>query len=276
LDVRAKRTDAEVARSQAALDAGIARSQADAEANIAAKAQFSSAIIDVGKGALERARGSADTVQKAGATMVTLYTAVLAVAFSVSERPLPTRGLIPAILLGVAIALSTGFVAYLPRPGEKPRDVPDGPIPIEQLPDTFVAWTSDAALARRKWLRASVVALGIAVFFLPAPFIALHHNTASPPASDWPTPANIGTSDTALEQIVYKAQVDEASKRHTAPVADDKNNGAWWWAFGGALLAIAVIPQIGDSPQWLRAIGRWLRGPEVVYYATDRRAEPDV
>ena len=61
------------------------------------------ALLDVAKGTLDRARANADLVQKASAALVPLYTGALALAFSVGDHPLPLRGLIPTILLGLAV-----------------------------------------------------------------------------------------------------------------------------------------------------------------------------
>jgi hypothetical protein len=54
--------------------------------------------------------------------IVTLYTAVLAVAFSVADHPLPWTGLLPAFFLGLAITFAAGFLAYLPKAGPEHGD----------------------------------------------------------------------------------------------------------------------------------------------------------
>lgn len=103
LDVRKKRADAEIARAQALVDADIAVDQS-----------YYEAVFEVAKSAIDRARSSAETLQKAAGAVVTLYTGALALAFSVGESPLPGKALFAAVLLGLAVVCSTAFVAFLP------------------------------------------------------------------------------------------------------------------------------------------------------------------
>jgi len=52
------------------------------------------------------------TVQKAAAAIAALYTPLLGVVFSVNDNPLPSRGVIPVLFLGLAILSSTAYLAY--------------------------------------------------------------------------------------------------------------------------------------------------------------------
>jgi hypothetical protein len=70
LEVRKKRTDAEIASAQADRDAALALDQS-----------FYEAVFDVAKGSIDRARASADFVQKGASAVVAIYGAVLGVAF---------------------------------------------------------------------------------------------------------------------------------------------------------------------------------------------------
>ena len=107
LEVRKKRTDQEIALNEG--DRAVER---------AVRQAYYQAVLDLSKASVDRARASGETVQKAAATIVTLYTGVLALAFSVAEHPLPFRALFAAFLLGLAIVMSTAFLAYLPDPDD--------------------------------------------------------------------------------------------------------------------------------------------------------------
>lgn len=76
-------------------------------AKIALEKSFVDHIFDVAKGSIDRARAGAEKVQTAATAIAGLYTTVLGVSFSVTEKPLPGRGLIAPIFLGAAIVAST-------------------------------------------------------------------------------------------------------------------------------------------------------------------------
>lgn len=235
LEVRKKRAEQEIAQAQSDIDAENGTLQ-----------EFYKAILEVGKGSIDRARASADTVQKAAAAIGTIYAAALTVAFSASDRPLPIRGIIPGILLGLALVLSTFFLAYLPDPDEGRSDPSE--LEVSELPDAFVAWTKKAALARRKWLRASVLALGLSLVFLPAPFVALGHSPDKARSPDWPPLASSAQdANLELQKIVYTAQIDETKTLRAKPVASDSKDYWWWIGLGAALLVIITVPQIERS-----------------------------
>jgi hypothetical protein len=156
--------------------AGQTRTQSEAQAELDLNAEFHKAILAVAQGTLDRARSGAETVQKAAAAVLTVYTAVLGVTFSVTDHPLPARGLAPAVLLGFAIVFSTGYLAFLrgTRTETAAPEAQSSPRAAELARDRFfIEWTRTASLKRSYWLRASVLCLGFAVMFLPAPFIAV-------------------------------------------------------------------------------------------------------
>jgi hypothetical protein len=256
LEVRKKRTDQQIARKQAEHDAAIARRQAEADADLALEQEYFKAVLEVAKGAIERARGSADTVQKAAAAIVTLYTGVLALAFSVAEAPLPGKALFAAVLLGLAVVLSTAFLAYLPDPEtQDARRAAAGPEEDlgERLTAMFTRWTGTAALQRSRALRASVVALAGGVVLMPAPFVTLGEKETPATDVEWPKPAS-APKDPELRKILYTAQVAEAAEQRTAPIASDGPDKLWLGAFVIALVAVAVtfmgwVPRAhGDRP----------------------------
>jgi hypothetical protein len=107
-------------------EADIALEKADWDAEYQLDAQYHSAVMDVAKAAIERARSGAELVQKSAAAIGTAYAALLALSFSVANNPLPPRGAIPGIFLGLSIVLSTAYVAFITKPDHvakgSPRD----------------------------------------------------------------------------------------------------------------------------------------------------------
>jgi hypothetical protein len=233
LEVRKKRTDAEIERAKAERAVDLAVEQA-----------YYQAVIDLAKGGLDRTRASAETVQKAAATIVTLYTGTLALAFAAGSHPLPFRALFAALLLGLAVALSTAYLAYLPDPDRADPDNVSGPPdlnPSDSTVRTFVLWSRKAALERSYPLRASVLALAAALFFLPAPFIQKGAAQTPTPKVNWPS-APTQVSDPELQKILYTAQVKEAADARNAPVADEGNDTFWGVLFVSVLLIVLVVP----------------------------------
>jgi hypothetical protein len=154
------------------------------DANIAAEAagrgvgnhlqqSFHENLAEIAKTSLERARSAAELVQKAAGAVVTIYTGLLALVFSVTDNPLPARGTIPALFLGLAIALSTAYVGYLTRAKDTPGPRPHSSARLYQLrrTATFIIWVRQSVLNRAYWLRGSVISLGFGVLFLPLPFL---------------------------------------------------------------------------------------------------------
>jgi hypothetical protein len=246
--------DAEIAAAQEHAKAVDARVQAEADAELANHAEFHKALIAVGQGSIERARASAETVQKAATGILALYTAVLGVAFSVTENALPSRGVIPTLFLGTAVVCSTAYLAYLTQPGGSSAPRPTGgfrPASLERS-RAFIRWAGNTARHRAYWLRASVVSLGVALMFLPAPFLGplppLNRiYPADEPAAaevpDWPNVPTGPASDLPLRKIVYKAQVDEiAAERKAAGPARIDANRSWWWGAALGLLAVLLFP----------------------------------
>jgi hypothetical protein len=263
--------DTDPARQQAIFEAKVdlakqraaatsARTQSEVQAELDLNAEYYKAIFEVGKGTLERSRAGAETVQKAAAAIVTLYTGLLAVTFSVAERPLPPRGAVPAILLGSAIVLSTFYVAFLGRSGKRFVEAPTATSSLREneleRAVAFLTWMRESALRRAYFLRASVLALGFGVMLLPAPFVALGHldvpivgwtfgkettGSAAAAAPDWPpVPATTG-SDPELTRIVYRAQVKEAADRRQAPAPARSGTDDFWFALTGVALGLCLL-----------------------------------
>jgi hypothetical protein len=258
LEVRKKRTDQEIERARADLDAQIAARKVSSDADIAIEKSYYDAVLEVAKGTIDRARGSGETVQKAAAAIVTLYTGVLALAFSVGDNPLPAKALFAAISLGVAIFLSTAFLAYLPDADKESRQDPirpKGPIG-ERLTETFVRWTRTAARERAALLRGSVIALAAAVALMPAPFVSIGEakgEVGKSPA--WPTPDPASGADTELSKILYTAQVAEVAEERRQPVARGNDDEVWTAGFVVAMLSVLWVVRPGFLRGWSIRVG---------------------
>jgi hypothetical protein len=244
LEVRKKRTDQEIARAKAETDAALAT-----------KADYYKAVLEVAKGAIDRSRASAELVQKAAAAIVTLYAGILALAFSVADNPLPGRALFAAVLLGLAIALSTAFLAFLPPMEDEDErltaeEVGEGGEPGERLTRMFVLWTRKASLARAPWLRAAVVALLGAVVLIPAPFVKLGDPVKEAADVAWPKPPAAG-SNLELQKILYTAEVAEKAELRKRPLANGSSDEFWTWTFF-AFLAFTLLFFIGLLPRGVK------------------------
>lgn len=231
--------------------------KADIDSDISLYEKYHEALLAVAKDSIERSRSSADLLQKAAAAIATIYVGILGVSFSVADRPMPSRGAVPAVFLGLAISLSTVYLAYLTRPA--PVTEPPSPTSTREgaklRARTFISWITSGVENRGIWLRRAVVALGIGVALLPAPFVALKSNTlatdSQPTLASWPTPPD-DVSNPSLHRILYAAQVEETAelrKAQSAPANDDGNDSAWWAvAVLGLLVVWRVPPKVGADP----------------------------
>ncbi|MEV8377854.1 hypothetical protein AB0P21_34265 [Kribbella sp. NPDC056861] len=248
------------AEQAAVLSADLAEVKADLDADRASAAAFSEAILTVAKGGIDRARGSAEFVQKGATAIFALYTGALTLAFSVTDNPLPARGILPSLFLGFAVLLATAYLAFLTR-GDRVKDPADAAgVPEAQLnrTRTFVAWTNSSVLNRAPLLRCAVVALGIGVVSLPAPFLTppSDHRVAEVVCSagqekdpttgvcvaPWPEVPSGAAADAPLRQKLYEAQLAEvtasrASARSGATAAPDDTR----WVVGAAVIGLVAI-----------------------------------
>jgi hypothetical protein len=239
------------ANGKALYEAKVGRVTADDDARLALQKAFVDGVIDVAKGSIDRARAGAELVQKGAAAVVTIYTAVLGVSFSVAERPLPSRGVIAPVLLGVAVVLSTVYLAYQSKPDDDVDELDEEPsshATALEVARRYVMWTRSGASQRRYWLRASVVSLGLALVFLPAPFVTFKSSDANAVAATktaWPSqPTEV--QDPALQRILYAAQVKEAATNRAKPatVAADGHDEEWALAGAIALILVFAAPAI--------------------------------
>ena len=267
----------ELAKQRDAADG--TRAQAEVQAGTELNAEYFKVDLRGWQGNAGAVARRATSVQTAAAAIVTLYTGLLGVTFSVSDRPLPPRGAVPAVMLGLAIVLATFYVAYLGRAGRDWVEADTAsslPRAAEQRRAVaFLQWMRESALRRAYFLRASVLALGFGVMLLPAPFLSVGQvkvpvltwtfGSPTPPsgaAAPWPaTPTE--TSDAALQRILYRAQVQEAAERRKAPGPSRSGADGLWFALLavaiGATLVLAAIGGRGEDDPRAQAEARGAR-----------------
>jgi hypothetical protein len=246
--------DATIARDKAQEDAFISWATANRNADIANLDKFNTSMYSVASGSIERGRSGAELVQKASAAIATLYTGVLALVFSVTSNPLPARGVLTPLFLGLAVVLSTAYIAYLgPSKGLTPGPTPTlglEPKSFQRL-NTFIAVTSTIATRRSRSLRASVVALGFGLIYIAAPFISFTHvasdTKALPTSPTWPKPPTGATSE--LDKTLFAAQVKEvADARAQTTTGGDRNQDLTVLIIGIVVggLAVWIIPMVTE------------------------------
>lgn len=136
-----------------------------------------SAYLDVAKGQVDRSIQRADFVQKAAGAIATAYVAILGLSFSVAPgtaaSPLPAVAIVPTLFLGLALVLSSFYVAFVTRPEDVPQQAATGLLRLDQYVrrDNFIVWARSAVLERAWLLQLSVICLAIGILTLPLPYI---------------------------------------------------------------------------------------------------------
>src|SRR4051812_21319004 len=85
-------------------------------AEIDLRASIHAAYIEVQKAKIDRTLGAADAVTRAAGAIATIYTGLLALDYSVGRdppRPLPARGIAPAMFLALAFFFSVVNVGFI-------------------------------------------------------------------------------------------------------------------------------------------------------------------
>jgi hypothetical protein len=266
-------TDKKGEWEKAVFDAKLKRVEASYAAENAIDAEFFKSVFAVAQGSIDRARAGADTVQKAAAAIAALYTPLLGVVFSVSDNPLPSRGVIPVLFLGLAILSSTAYLAYQTRAAAVGVLEPKGSTferNIERA-RSFIEWTRKAADHRSYLLKVGVVALAVGIAFLPAPFVSFQIGSDTkdeesaaataitiPTEPVWPEVGTEAGDEPLLQRVLYRAKVAEVAKLRdeVATAAEPFDTGVddwWWWAaavgFGVTLLAPFGIDALFGKPQ---------------------------
>jgi hypothetical protein len=265
-----------------------ARRKAEWDTDLDVHKQVMTSMVELTKGSIDRSRDSAKFVQTVSAALATAYTAVLGFVFAVKDNPLPARGFIPTIFLGLSAALATAYLAYLTQ-NTGAKALPGAALPREnslRKVAFLVDWTGSTVYQRAPLLRGSVIALLIAVGFLPIAVVNLDHpptipfltaaaspttsssattgpSSVSPtPGSTWPPPPSIVATE-AMTVELYKAQLAayadqlkaaNATATVALPVAPDHEaeDFAWKLAILGFIL-VAFVSILPFARQWLKA-----------------------
>lgn len=233
----------------------ILKAEEDTEAKLTVL--FHTTIAEVAKGALERSRDSAKYVQTAAAAINALYTGALALVFSVTDNPLPLRGLYATVFLGLAVALATAYLAFLTQPEAPPPWSTGATRADNQVNRTgwLTQYVGVTVLHRKHAIRSSVVALGLGVLFIPAPFLTLSRPAALPAAPAAPAvPATIAPQVATEATDLFRAQVAEFKEVSTARAAAlkarrDQKDRDWMLDAGFGALALVGAVVVGLGPK---------------------------
>jgi hypothetical protein len=209
--------------------------------------------LTLARESVDRARSGAETVRNAAAAIATLYTAALTVSFSVTDNPLPPRGLIPLVLLAIAVAFATVYVAYQSRVQyvQPPTGGDDTPhVRAVGVVRAFVLWTNATVKSKRIFVRAAVVTLALAVPALGAPFISFAGTeTEETELEAWPT---VPTGSGSLAAIRYKAVVKEVAglREEQLSAAPKREGHDVTWA--AVFAAVWILLMVGVAAAELR------------------------
>jgi hypothetical protein len=201
---------------------------------------YHAATLDAAKASVDRRRAGAAAVQGAATAIAALYTGVVGLAFSVSDRPLPWRGILPEVFLGLAVVLATMYLAYhagrTTVPGPAGRGSPrEG---AAEYVEAFIRWISAIGRVKNGWLNASLVALAVGLVFLPTPFITFLP-AKRPTAIHWPANAK-EVGNAGLKTILYQAKVDAVKKQRQIATTDEDTAGDVIW-IAATLLGLAAV-----------------------------------
>lgn len=193
---------------------------------------YHTTITEFAKASIDRARDGAKFVQTAAAAIFAVYTGLLALVFSVTDNPLPLRGALAGVFLGLAVALATAYLAFLTDPSGPP--LPDLDRRSEfQLQHSrtarLTAWIDKNVANRRYALRAAVISLLFGVLFIAAPFVSTATPTEDPESVSAPTPpAEVAAGFTEDSLDLFQAQVRDYKRGAAARKAalDAKKSAA--------------------------------------------------
>lgn len=224
------------------------------------------AQLEILKGSVDRARTSASLIQSSATAIAGLYTGVAALLFSVAEdQPLPLRGIIPVVFLGLAVVLATAYVSWI-GPNRRVAPFPIG-IDANKLrvdrTNWFNDWVSISVLTRAWLLRLASLYLAAGLAFLPAAFIPVDADaplsTATPSSAgepQWPSPPS---ADNALTRILYASQVTEAAalRQQAREDADATHSASRDFSVPEALIWIAAAACLVGFSLVVWALVRW-------------------
>jgi hypothetical protein len=236
----------------ALFNAGIALDKAQWDSEFRLRESYYGAILDVAKGSIDRSRDSAKYVQTAASAIAVLYTGALGLVFAATSNPLPLRGVWAVAFLGLAVALSTVYLAFIVDGGtvDWPGPAPDLTSVQRGRVAQFTQWVQRVTNNRRWAIRASVLSLAFGVLFIAAPFVSTPATTRVP---DAPSPPQIPTavaepiSDQAVTLFEAQVKAYQTAIRDRDAVlrerldANGQETDLNWLFAGFALLGFVVV-----------------------------------
>lgn len=233
----------------------VARRASLANADAANLKEMHDRYYSLALGSLERSKFAGESIQKASAAIATLYTGVLALVFSVTDNPLPLRGIIAPLFLGLAVVLSTVYLTYLvnpPRidPGWNLQSAAREKKAYARL-NTFIEATSTIVKRQIELLGCALAALFVGLAAIPLPFLGVPQlfvearvDSETGPTTDWPKldPAAAGLPP-QLSVELYRQQVAEAAAARAneqKPTSVPEPAAYFWFLLGtGAAITLA-------------------------------------
>jgi hypothetical protein len=244
-----------------------ARDTERAKADVALHQKHYEAMVDVTVGSIQRASDGATFLEKAAASLAALYTGIAALLVA-TDTPLPLRGVIPTVFLGLAVVLAAYYLAFI---GGRHRVAQTGlgndnpQQDAETRINNLVVWTRAITGMRAHALRAGVLSLAFGLAFMPFAFVrvtdegvpaALANRMGLPaelvpspgptptpkPTPAWPTPEVIRPA--YLTALLYRAQVAEVQALRSAAASKPsaaKPDAAWFDALVWLLAILAGI-----------------------------------
>jgi hypothetical protein len=237
----------------------------------ASLAAFEAQMYGVAVGGLDRAKNGATVVQTASTAIAALFTGVLGFVFSAQGTTFPLRGLITPLFLGVAVVLSTFYLAFITPAYTVLRTWPGAKSLGENVQDRidFIGDYVERVIRRRSWaLRAAVVALAVGLVGMALPFISgsssepaqptMASVSSAPEPTGWPTPDPINTEEPGavdLAKIKYQAQIEEyrAHLSYTKSVQPDDLDSMDFFlkALWIGIAAVVFLPLLLLFLDWL-------------------------
>lgn len=156
--------------------------EADLAADIENLKKFHDEMYELCAGSVTRNREAADKVQTASAALLAIYTGILGLVFSVTSNPLPLRGILAPMFLGLAVVLATYYLAYVKQTDRK-YPGPEPAIGLERKAmerlNAFIRVTRSVSLRRVGALRAAVISLGVGLAYMALPFLTWNGPSAA-------------------------------------------------------------------------------------------------
>jgi hypothetical protein len=241
--------------------------KSELESEFALSKLFHEKLAEVATGSVERSRDSAKYIQTAAAAIASLYTGLLALVFSVTDHPLPLRGAFAAFFLGLAVALSAAYLAFITSPPKMKLFAAGASLTERQLNRTgfLIRWVN-AAVGNRRWaIRASVLCLAFGVAFIPAAFLSSHRPAPVPAAPTAPSiPGEVASVLTGPALKLFNAQVgsfegaekarneaiEKASEEAKAISSSEESANLITLAAAAICLLIALLGPIAYAKWW--------------------------